>query len=269
MRLNLYVKNACRAIIAIHGTLANTVGAINPYRYRVYRYDTETGMYYLQSRYYSPEIGRFINADVLLSGIGESVLGCNTFSYCINNPVNMYDPTGLMYDYWNTDITERSTCKRKSEFTHKSGYTGKRNFTNTHKGPNEQTLRTPIMGVRSNGWTASVSAGGTIFSYSKGKASDESGNEKDVDIYTTGLASGGVSLCMYYTQTNALNLEEFQGTAIQIGGSYSIIAMVGMDIVLFQDPYSGDWAYGTTIYFGIGTPGPEVHTEIAYTRFRK
>ena len=52
-------------------------------------------MYYLQSRYYSPDIGRFINADVLLSGIGESVLGCNTFSYCINNPVNMHDPKGF------------------------------------------------------------------------------------------------------------------------------------------------------------------------------
>ena len=56
-----------------------------------YYYDTETGFYYLQSRYYDPEICRFINADGQLN---EGFLGLNMFAYCENNPVNTADPTG-------------------------------------------------------------------------------------------------------------------------------------------------------------------------------
>ncbi len=67
---------------------------VNPFRYRGYVYDTETGFYYLQSRYYDPEIGRFINADGEISGVGGDIRGYNLFSYCFNNPVNMSDSTG-------------------------------------------------------------------------------------------------------------------------------------------------------------------------------
>ena len=67
---------------------------VNPFRYRGYIYDTETGFYYLQSRYYDPEIGRFINADGEISGVGGDIRGYNLFSYCFNNPVNMSDSTG-------------------------------------------------------------------------------------------------------------------------------------------------------------------------------
>ena len=49
--------------VSTTGSAASTVGALNPYRYRSYRYDAETGLYYLNSRYYDPEIGRFINTD--------------------------------------------------------------------------------------------------------------------------------------------------------------------------------------------------------------
>ena len=60
---------------------------------RSYVYDDETGLYYLQSRYYDPEIGRFINADVFTS-TGQGLLGNNMFAYCNNNPVNYVDPSG-------------------------------------------------------------------------------------------------------------------------------------------------------------------------------
>jgi RHS repeat-associated protein len=73
--------------------LASTVGAENPYRYRGYRYDTETGLYYLQSRYYNPEWGRFINADGIV-GNQDELLSCNMFAYCNNNPVNLQDEDG-------------------------------------------------------------------------------------------------------------------------------------------------------------------------------
>ena len=66
---------------------------VNPFRYRGYIYDTETGFYYLQSRYYDPEIGRFINADGQLNQ-QESISGYNLFAYCGNNPVNNSDPDG-------------------------------------------------------------------------------------------------------------------------------------------------------------------------------
>ena len=62
----------------------------NPLRYRGYIYDNETGFYYLQSRYYDPVVGRFINADILVS-TGQGFTGFNMFAYCGNNPVSRKD----------------------------------------------------------------------------------------------------------------------------------------------------------------------------------
>ena len=78
-------------------SVINNVGHIanrNPIRYRGYYHDNETGFYLTGTRYYDPEIGRFINADSVISGTGESVQGYNLFAYCFNNPVNMSDPSG-------------------------------------------------------------------------------------------------------------------------------------------------------------------------------
>ena len=72
-----------------------TIGDKNPFRYRGYYYDTETGFYYVSSRYYDPEIGRFINADdTEYLGADGSVLSYNLFAYCMNNPVNRFDVDG-------------------------------------------------------------------------------------------------------------------------------------------------------------------------------
>ena len=73
---------------------ASFIGNLNPFRYRGYYYDTETGLYYLQSRYYDPEVGRWINADSAIPVPGGSIQGYNLFSYCFNNPVNMSDESG-------------------------------------------------------------------------------------------------------------------------------------------------------------------------------
>ncbi|KYH30465.1 tRNA nuclease WapA precursor [Clostridium tepidiprofundi DSM 19306] len=89
-----YTYDSWGKLISIEGTLASTVGVKNPYRYRGYRYDTETGLYYLQSRYYSPKWGRFINADGIAGSTGD-LLSHNMFAYCMNNPVNMKDPSGF------------------------------------------------------------------------------------------------------------------------------------------------------------------------------
>ena len=83
-----YTYDAWGKLLTSSGDMAEA----NPIRYRGYYYDTETGFYYVSSRYYDPEVGRWINADSLLSQ--GSVLGNNMFAYCLNNPVNMADTTG-------------------------------------------------------------------------------------------------------------------------------------------------------------------------------
>ena len=70
------------------------VGEKNPFRYRGYYYDTETGFYYVSSRYYDPEIGRFINADDIAYLGMRGLTSYNLFAYCGNNPVMGYDPYG-------------------------------------------------------------------------------------------------------------------------------------------------------------------------------
>ena len=74
---------------------ANIYAQYNPFRYRGYYYDSELGMYYLQSRYYDPAVGRFINADESdYLGTDNSLIGYNLFAYCDNNPVMNIDPSG-------------------------------------------------------------------------------------------------------------------------------------------------------------------------------
>ncbi len=70
------------------------LGNLNPFRYRSYYYDTETGLYYLQTRYYDPETGRFISQDSVEYADPESINGLNLYAYCGNNPVMYVDPTG-------------------------------------------------------------------------------------------------------------------------------------------------------------------------------
>ena len=89
-----YTYDAWGNFTATYHNGASTANLHNPYTYRGYYYDGETGLYYVSSRYYDSEIGRFVNADNIISGVGGNILGNNVFAYCMNNPVNMSDPTG-------------------------------------------------------------------------------------------------------------------------------------------------------------------------------
>lgn len=100
-----YAYDAWGNILRMSGTLAE----LNPLRYRGYVYDQETGFYYLQSRYYDPAVGRFINADSYAS-TGRGFIGYNMFAYCANNPVNCTDPTGCflqtLWEFVQTAVAE-------------------------------------------------------------------------------------------------------------------------------------------------------------------
>ena len=87
-----YSYDAWGNLLSSSGSLAS----VNPLRYRGYYYDTETGWYYLQSRYYDPVIHRFINADAFAS-TGQGILGCNMFIYCGNAPLLNIDLGGNKY----------------------------------------------------------------------------------------------------------------------------------------------------------------------------
>ena len=86
-----YEYDAWGNVLSQSGSMAST----NPLRYRGYYHDSETGFYYLQSRYYDPAMHRFINADSYAS-TGQGFIGTNMFAYCHNSPVAFYDTEGNM-----------------------------------------------------------------------------------------------------------------------------------------------------------------------------
>jgi len=91
-----YEYDAWGRLISSTDTSGVNIGAINPIRYRGYYYDTETGFYFLQTRYYAPEICRFLSADSILDDSG--VNNHNLFAYCANNPVTREDEGGQLWD---------------------------------------------------------------------------------------------------------------------------------------------------------------------------
>ena len=89
-----YTYDAWGAPLSTTGTMASSIGWFNPLRYRGYVYDRETDLYYLQSRYYDPQLGRFISADdPAFLGTGN-LTSFNLFAYCNNNPCNKADSNG-------------------------------------------------------------------------------------------------------------------------------------------------------------------------------
>lgn len=93
---NNVVSNANNVII----TDENHIGNLNPFRYRGYYYDTETKLYFLKTRYYDPEIGRFITIDGIEYLDPETINGLNLYAYCNNNPVSNVDANGNKWWHW-------------------------------------------------------------------------------------------------------------------------------------------------------------------------
>ena len=111
---------------APYGKVINITGAlaeINPLRYRGYYYDSETGFYYLQSRYYDPEICRFINTDSYAS-TGQGFIGYNMFAYCNDNPVSLSDTSGSIPAY-SLMLTDSGGGSRNRYVQKKNTFLGK------------------------------------------------------------------------------------------------------------------------------------------------
>ena len=110
-----YGYDAWGAPLWCTGELAETLGKVQPFRYRGYVFDEETGLYYLRSRYYNPGWGRFVNADVLI-GAGK-LLSHNFFAYCANAPVSFSDKHGqtrensLFYETTIEDVAGNCACQ--------------------------------------------------------------------------------------------------------------------------------------------------------------
>lgn len=99
-----YTYDAWGNILSTTGSMAGSLGVTNPFRYRSYFYDTETDLYYLDSRYYNPESGRFANADdeeLIVSSLDSATWDKNLFAYCDNNPITRTDANG---DCWHVAI---------------------------------------------------------------------------------------------------------------------------------------------------------------------
>ena len=125
-----YSYDAWGKCVSVRNADGYTIGTANPFRYRGYYYDNETGFYYLNSRYYNPEVGRFLNADAFASTDISDVLSTNMFAYCENNPVIFYDNGGT-YSFLCTELggnpatadkfkkePKRTTQSAKSEIVH-------------------------------------------------------------------------------------------------------------------------------------------------------
>lgn len=94
-----YMYNAWGNLLNKNGSLASTLGTLNPFRYRGYVYDEETGLYYVEKRFYNPAWCRFLSPDsISLIGVGENPLvNSNVFAYCSNNPLSRKDESG---EFW-------------------------------------------------------------------------------------------------------------------------------------------------------------------------
>ncbi|MGN1452076.1 MAG: RHS repeat-associated core domain-containing protein [Eubacteriales bacterium] len=245
-----YAYDAWGNILSISGSGAGTVGAANPIRYRGYVYDTETGLYYVSSRYYDPELGRWINADNVIAGVGGDLKGYNLFAYCFNNPVNMDDQAGN----WPKWIM--NTVKWVAKNIVK---------------PVVKTVQKTLSKVDltySTGVNVSGTPSAWIFNGQIGVSMDTKGNVAIQASGGGGITGGdpGISITRYQSVTNAPNIDKLNDAYYQVGGSIAVPiegvpVAAGGDVMFMPAPENNTGYFGITGNVGLGTPGKEVHVE--------
>ena len=236
-------------LLSVTGSMATTLGVINSLRYRGYVYDTETALYYLNSRYYDPEVTRFINGDVVTDG-QAGVLGYNVYIYAANNPMNNSDPSGKWIIKnaikWVAKKVVKPAIKKAKEVLSKVDFT------------------------YTNGLNLNFSPSLVTFNLQGGISIDSKGNVALQGGFSGGFTTGspGASVTAYETKTNAPSIDNLNGSSYQLGGSYGtsigkIPVTAGADFNIIPDSTdSSKYYYGATKNAGIGgSPGTEFHVE--------
>ena len=223
------------------GNMAETLGRINPFRYRGYVYDEETKLYYLGTRYYSPRLKRFINTDVSYD-YNAGVLRYNIYLYVANEPITSSDENGnwIIKDAikWFVEEVVNPVVEEIDKFVSNINFTV------------------------SIGVSVSLATGFWTYSAQAGVAFD---SERNVGIQVTPgasimtIGSPQASLTGYVSITNAPSIDKLEGEGLSIGGSLNAIAAVGGELNVIPDYDENKKYYGATMSFGIGTPSGEVH----------
>ena len=262
-----YTYDEWGKLISVTGS-NTTMGNITPLRYRGYIYDRDTGLYYLQSRYYDPAIGRFINADAFASTDTKDLLGTNMFAYCENNPVNMVDPNGCdPIPSWAKRIIDGNATEadyKKALSVNSEGWGGHaRYYVDKAVGlAKEYCQKTGKTGVRVERFS-SVFGMPIAFEGAVGIATDKFGNQAIVIT-----AGGGGGACMTSIKYNDAGLG---GGASEYKDAIMVwdIAGVGTNMGATIGPLS----YGIAICdatkaeacgFSLGW-GMEIHAVVDYT----
>ena len=234
-----YVYDSWGNIIAVYDasgvkiTDTANLAIQNPFRYRGYYYDAESGLYYLQSRYYDPVTGRFVNADSLVDT--SNVLGFNMYAYCGNNPVNREDSEGSFWKSIGNAIKEiwnkiKFTTEKKNKIT--------KNF---------NRFREHMSRPREDGSTFSfgISGGYTSGGLSNNKSyvlsSDTSYNyalqkTDSIGVSTGGGASGGLVI----TITDATNVSDLEDKSKSRGVTIVSGSGISIDLIEFKDASNRD-----------------------------
>ena len=222
---------------------------INPLRYRGYVYDSETRFYYLQSRYYDPELGRFLNADSYAS-TGQGVLGNNMFAYCGNNCVNMHDPDGKCSRFlgclWLVDCGQPSCETSKSNPNCEPGFFEK--FLTHMARPREE----------GNTFSVGFSGGYSGVGFTAGESGvisvDTSHNYAFQRTTTSGAASGaGGSAGLVMTYTNATNVHDLEGYSESTGFTFVAIGGMTIDFISFSPSSKpGTTCWGISVVISAG-----------------
>jgi RHS repeat-associated protein len=232
-----YGYDAWGALLWCTGELAETLGKVQPFRYRGYVFDEETGLYYLRSRYYNPGWGRFVNADCLIGAKNNIIQNC--FAYCENAPTLQKDADGMRSEnekkneprvgVYSVGVASNVTCIYECSYV--QGYCwddyGNVGLFRTYVGiPSEEEL--------------------TVL-------------KEDPEAYfAAGMSGVGVSVAYVTSGVQARDIFALAGKGCYIGGGADILISAGVDAVFLDAnvneivdnrPCDG---YQTSIGIGLG-----------------
>ena len=193
---------------------------------------------------------RFINADSIACGSGDSVQGYNLFAYCNNNPINQSDPDGH-WPKWVKKAVKwivKNVVKPVVKKVQKS-------FSKTNA-------------THSRGINVSATPSAFSFNLQGGSSIDAKGNVALQCSYSGGVTGGNpsASITAYNSISNAPSVYKLEGTSYQLGGTlgvpvYGVPLAAGGDFNIIPDSELNKTYYGLTTNFGFGTPGGELHVE--------